>query len=159
MASTMDTLNNTQYTRVEGTSFFRSKKSQIGKVFKSFIRKWYVPSNVQYGYIFCISSEPINGSPYTDGECGVYYVGYSFKDPVEIIEEMEKDSNNQNEFSLEFSKRIWDPVGTNAMAHYVLDEHDTRIENERDFFKCKKSLLRQIFQYYEVDWYVVPFRP
>ena len=156
MASTTKTeINNIQYTRVED----KSKKSQIRKIFERFGGKWYSPSNVQYGYIFCISSEPMNGNPYTDGECGVYYVGYSFKDPVEMFEEMEKDSNNQYEFSLQFFKRIRDPAGTNAMVHYVLDYHDTRSKKERDCFKCKKSLLRQIYQYYEVDWYVEPFRP
>ena len=154
MASTT-AIGNIQYTRVEGTS----KKSQMRKMFERFGGKWFVPSNEQYGYTFCISSEPMNGNYYTDGECGVYFVGYSFKDPVAMFEEMEKNSNSQYEFSLEFSKRIRDPAGTNAMVHYVLDYHDTRIEKERDFFKCKKSLLRQIYQYYEVDWYVVPYRP
>lgn len=159
MASTTITAINNIH--VEDKSKSKSKKSQIRKLFERFGGKWFVPSNVQYGYIFCISSEPMNGNPYTDGECGVYFVGYSLKDPVAMFEEMakEKDSNSQYEFSLEFSKGIRDPAGTNALAHYVLDYHDTRIEKERDFFKCKKSLLRQIFQYYEVDWYVVPFRP
>ena len=139
-SATINAIKNTQY---EGRT---SLKSQVRKIFESFGRK----SNVQYGYIFCISSEPMNGRPYTDGESSVYYVGYSFNDPLAMIEEMD---NNQKEFSLEFSKRIRDPVGTNTMVHYVLDEHDTRIEKGVDFFK------RQIFQYYEVDWYVVPFRP
>ena len=51
MASTTITAINNIH--VEDKS--KSKKSQIRKMFERFGGKWFVPSSVQYGYIFCIS--------------------------------------------------------------------------------------------------------
>lgn len=111
---------------------------------------------VEYGYIFCLSSEPLNMKPYREGETGVFYVGWTTKDLMTTIEEMENNAGSPREFTLEFAKKVKSPARKSETVRDTLDDYDTRIYEMFDFFECKISQIKQIFNIFDGTWFVEP---
>lgn len=108
----------------------------------------------EYGFIFCLSSVPLNRKPYRDGETGVFNVGWTTKDLMTTIEEMENNSGSPREYTLEFAKRVKFPERKNEIVHNTLDDYDIRIYEGFDFFKCKVSQIKLIFNTFDGAWFV-----
>ena len=110
----------------------------------------------EYGYIYCLSSVPLNRKPYREGETGVFNVGWTTKDLMTTIEEMENNAGSPREFNLEFAKRVKSPARKGDTVHDTLDDYNIRMYEGFDFFECKISQIKQIFNIFDGAWFVEP---
>ncbi len=84
----------------------------------------------------------------------MFNVGWSTKNPITVIEEMENNAGSPREFTLEFAKRVKSPARKGETVHDTLDDYDIRMYEDFDFFKCKISQIKQIFNIFDGAWFV-----
>lgn len=90
------------------------------------------------GYIYCFSNESMKG---------VYKIGYTKRTPTIRLNEANCSDTWRppSQYVLEFAKKVDNPQEKEKMIHKLLENFNTRVSNNREFFRTSLEIIRNIF--------------
>lgn len=98
------------------------------------------------GYIYCFSNESMKG---------VYKIGYTKRTPAIRLNEANCSDTWRppSPYVLEFAKEVDNPQEKEKMIHNLLEKFNTRVSNNREFFRTSLEIIRNIFNMIEGKMY------
>jgi T5orf172 domain len=100
-------------------------------------------NDYDYGYIYCLSNPSFQG---------LFKVGITRNDPKTRARQL-YTTGVPTPFKIEFAKRVKLPEKKENSVHDILGDYGYRLNSNREFFQCDKSVILEIFTVIKGIWY------
>jgi len=104
------------------------------------------------GYIYCFSNTTLSG---------IYKIGYTTRSPLERLQEANTSDtwSLPDKYKFEFAKKVDNCIVSEKIVHSILEQFNTRVHRNREFFKTSLSSIKLVFDLIQGEWYVKPVEP
>ena len=104
------------------------------------------------GYIYCFSNPTLTE---------IYKIGYTTRNPLERLQEANASDTWRlpDKYLFKFAKKVDNCIVSEKIVHNILDQFNTRVYRNREFFKTSLTSIKSIFDLIQGEWYVKPLEP